>query len=581
MIVCSGMFLCLIVLTLTSPPVLAAPSAVSLDARAERYMTEGLRFFQHGDFEKAVRSWRQAARLYDHETQPRAHSDVLVHLSRAYQALGQHQRTLQSLSTAVALAEQAGDRTHFAAVLGSLGNAFLLIGSAEAAAPFLRQGRQLAQEMHDTGLEAIILNNLGNLFAFQDKYPDAIRAYNKSWALAKQTGNPALAARALTNAARAAIQQGQQEAAKERLDMAAKQLRHVEPSHDKTYSLISLGRAANDLCRHLPEAHDRLILKAAAAFKEAAGDAKRLGDRRAESYAWGYLGALYEQAGRYQEALELTRQAVFAAQQRHIPESLYRWQWQTGRLFKALGRLDEAIQAYKRAVHTVQSLREEAAHGSGQSRFAGRGTVEPVYFELVDLLLQRAALSTSDLIEARNMVELLKAVELQDYFQDECVDAARSEHINLDIVSKQARAAVIYPILLPDRTELLVDLPTGLKRVTVPVDTNRLKHEVLEFRRKLVKQATHEYGPHAQNLYNWLIRLLEADLASVSADIDTLVFVPDGSLRTIPMAALHDGEQFLISKYALAITPGLTLTQPRPLPRDDVKLLALGLSSDV
>ena len=62
---------------------------------------------------------------------------------------------------------------------------------------------------------------------------------------------------------------------------------------------------------------------------EAARIAQASGDIGTESYAWGYLGALYEQQRRYAEALDLTRRAVFAAQQRHLPESLYRWQWQS------------------------------------------------------------------------------------------------------------------------------------------------------------------------------------------------------------------------------------------------------------
>jgi CHAT domain-containing protein len=49
----------------------------------------------------------------------------------------------------------------------------------------------------------------------------------------------------------------------------------------------------------------------------------------------------------------------------------------------------------------------------------------------------------------------------------------------------------------------------------------------------------------------------------------------------IPMAALHDGTQFLISKYAVATTPGLDLTDPRPLRREDTKMLAAGLTESV
>jgi CHAT domain-containing protein len=84
---------------------------------------------------------------------------------------------------------------------------------------------------------------------------------------------------------------------------------------------------------------------------------------------------------------------------------------------------------------------------------------------------------------------------------------------------------------------------------------------------------------HAQRLYNWLIRPLESDLANLP--VKTLVFVPDGALRLIPMAALHDGHDFLIRKYALATTPGLALTDPKPLRREHARPLALGLSKSV
>ena len=59
------------------------------------------------------------------------------------------------------------------------------------------------------------------------------------------------------------------------------------------------------------------------------------------------------------------------------------------------------------------------------------------------------------------------------------------------------------------------------------------------------------------------------------------MIVPDGALRTIPLAALHDGEQFLVARYAVVTTPGLTLTDPRPLPRERAQLLLNGLTESV
>jgi CHAT domain-containing protein len=75
------------------------------------------------------------------------------------------------------------------------------------------------------------------------------------------------------------------------------------------------------------------------------------------------------------------------------------------------------------------------------------------------------------------------------------------------------------------------------------------------------------------------VRPYEAELAALGSP--TLVFVPDGALRTVPMAALHDGERYLVEKWALATTPGLSLTDPRALDRKELKVFLGGLSKSV
>ena len=103
--------------------------------------------------------------------------------------------------------------------------------------------------------------------------------------------------------------------------------------------------------------------------------------------------------------------------------------------------------------------------------------------------------------------------------------------------------------------------------------------EVRTFRQLLEKRTTHQYLPHANKLYGWIIGPVESELAR--QHIDTLVIIPDGSLRTIPMAALYDGKQFLGARYALATTPGLKLTDPRPIERKNVRLMINGLTQSV
>jgi len=179
--------------------------------------------------------------------------------------------------------------------------------------------------------------------------------------------------------------------------------------------------------------------------------------------------------------------------------------------------------------------------------------------------------------EARDVIESLRSAELEDYFQDQCVNLLKSKITSIEQISETA--AVVYIIPLPDRTELLVSLKSGIKRVKSPVANEALADVAHDFRVNLEKRTTYEYLEQAKQLYDWLIKPLEALLAN--SKIDTLVFIPDGALRNIPMAALNDGENYLIQKYAVAVTPGLTLMEPKTFKKESVVLVANGLSDGV
>jgi len=553
----------------------------------DQLMAQGLQLFQRGAFEQAAVNWTEAVGQYQQAGKAKEQGEALILLAQAYQSMGHYSDAFQSLKSALALAEQGHDSPRLAVVLGSAGNLYLAAGKNEEAEVYLRKALLLAKDLDSPALSAVILNNLGNLLTSQKKYPEALAAYRESFSLAKATKNSGLAARALINAATASSQNGQYKEAREWLDQAAEQIQSIEPSHDKAYTMITIGLAYQHLRASRPDLKETLLLKASELFSDAAALADRIGDPRASSYALGYLGSIYEGERRYDEALDITRRAVFAAQQAVSPEALYRWHWQTGRLLKVQGKPEEAIAAYRRAVYALQSIRPERSPGFAVAQASFRESVGAVFFELADLLLKQAASIPEPeqyepyLVEAREVVESFKVAELRDYFRDECVDAARARTTSLEMLSRSA--VIVYPIILPDRLELLVSLPGAskriLRRIPVAVDADTLTREVRAFRQKLEKRTTHQYLPHAQQLYNWLVRPLEPSLAAIH--IDTLVFVPDGSLRTIPMAALHDGNQFVIAKYAVATTPGLTLTDPRPIKRQAVRALAVGLTDAV
>ncbi|WP_448563922.1 CHAT domain-containing protein, partial [Trichothermofontia sp.] len=88
-----------------------------------------------------------------------------------------------------------------------------------------------------------------------------------------------------------------------------------------------------------------------------------------------------------------------------------------------------------------------------------------------------------------------------------------------------------------------------------------------------------EYLPLAQRLYQWLIAPIAADLAA--RKIDNLVFIPDVGLRSLPFAALHDGQQFLIERYSVGLMPTVSLADTRYKDVREVSVLAMGLSQAV
>jgi CHAT domain-containing protein len=127
--------------------------------------------------------------------------------------------------------------------------------------------------------------------------------------------------------------------------------------------------------------------------------------------------------------------------------------------------------------------------------------------------------------------------------------------------------------------ELLLNTRDGWTSQATTVSVSRFNEEARAFRNHLQQRSSEEYLGSGQQLYAWLIKPIEQQLKA--ADVHTLVFVPDGVLRSIPMAALHDGKEFLIQKYAIATTPGIDLTDFRPIDRTQVRMLALGLSEGV
>ena len=574
--------LCLTVSFFFTVSVWAATGQSSSIPVAEQ-VDAGVRYFNDGQFEEALGAWNDALAEYRLTNDMSGQARVLQYKAEAYLSIGQYYKATSNLKSALVLAEAAGNEQLAAQVAGSLGTAYLLSNRTDEAKVLLENSVAEERAGGRQGSAAVAGNNLGNLLASQGEFDAAIPVYEQATSDARAAGNNELAAQVSVNIARALTENNRQQEALTQLERVSKQAKSLPPSHQKAYVLISIGRLYSRLAGSSGSTTAELEKRADQVLNEAASVASSIDDDRAMSYAYGYLGTLYEGAGRTEDAMQYTRKALHQLQETPAPEIRYRWQWQEGRLLRAEGDIDAAIGAYQRAVGDLQTIRPVLAAGQMGRHGEFREEAGRLYLDLADLLLQRAATSAdssaaeADLREVRNTVEMLKGAELEDYFQDDCVAALKAKTTGIDQLGEST--AAIYPIVLPDRLEILVSLPAGMKRYTVPVGAKELNEGVNLFRALLEKRTTNQYQRTAQQIYSWLIQPLEKDLQAQK--IDTLVFIPDGTLRTIPIAALYDGSDFLVTRYAVATSPGLTLTDPKPLPRENVQLLVAGLTDSV
>jgi CHAT domain-containing protein len=354
--------------------------------------------------------------------------------------------------------------------------------------------------------------------------------------------------------------------------------------------------------------------------------ARTLGDVRAESYALGYLGKVYDRNKQLNKATELTQEALILSQQENsfgdAREITYLWQSQLGNLLKEKGDTKGAIVSYVSAFNTLQSLRSDLNANNRDVQFDFLQEVKPVYLELADLLLQsnltpeelntlvlvnpdpvrgQSNLQTSNsrLELARRAIESLQLAELDNFFQDPC---SQETDVAVQIEQIDPQAAVIYPIVLKDRIEVILSLPgKPLEEAVISIkesDVNDTLDRLYDYldnttvnnsARNILATANpdpqelkanlQQLLPIFTQIYDWLIRPFETSLKA--SQTQNLVFVLNGQLQRVPMAALYDGKKYAIEKYGIALVPSLQLMDLRKLERQQLKVLAAGVSQQV
>lgn len=333
-------------------------------------------------------------------------------------------------------------------------------------------------------------------------------------------------------------------------------------------------------CFNLPKAIDKPVnyQPSYQLLRKAIDEAEQIGDLRAESYAFGNLAQLFIYQNKIDAAQAYTEKALQFAQQIQADDLSYQWDWQLARIAKNNDKTT-AISYYNQAYNILQDLREDLVALNPDIQFSFRNSIEPVYREYVDLLLDEETPSQTNLQKSIEVIEALKLAELNNFFRDSCVE---TKPVNIQDVDKES--AIIYTIILPNRIEEIIAFPgEELQNYKTYVPQTQVEENIEQIQSNLREVPDYNTKPETElinlleEVYSWLISPIEAQLNQKQPK--NLVFISDGKLNQVPAASLYDGNQYLIQKYSIVIAPSLQLIDPQFLARQQVELLLGGVSN--
>ncbi|HEY9830745.1 MAG TPA: tetratricopeptide repeat protein, partial [Stenomitos sp.] len=399
--------------------------------------TQGNLQLTQGQESDALQTWQKAEAAYQKAGDEVGILGSQINQARALQAMGLYRRAAEILEQVEQTLQKQPDSALKVTGLRNLGNTLRLVGDLDRTRIVLQQSlaiaQRLRQESRSSSEESAsdisgILMSLGNTARAQGETDTALKFYRQAAEIAPL---PTTKIQAQVIQLNLLIQAEQWAEAQTLWTQIQPQLAELPSSRLAVYTQIDVAQSLMKIGREGAGVESEPILASARLLANAVQQARSLKDARSESYALGTLGTLYEQTRQWNNAQELTQQALNLAQTINAPDIAYQWQWHLGRVLKAQGDIDDsksgavgssrkheaavseairtsAIAAYTEAVNTLSDLRKDLVAINTDVQFSFRESVEPVYRELVELLLQSpqgGEPSQQNLKQARQVIE--------------------------------------------------------------------------------------------------------------------------------------------------------------------------------
>jgi CHAT domain-containing protein len=533
-----------------------------------------------GQYDNAINTFSKSLEIAKQLGIPNLEVKLLNNLGAAYFALGQYQKAIDQHQRGLALARDIADRQGESLILGLLGNDYVALGQYQKALDFYQQYLAATKDIRDRQGEAYAMGNIGNTYTYLGQYQKAVDWLQQSLTLVRAIGDRRGEGKALENLGNAYAYLSKYQQAIEVYQQALVIYQQIGDRNGEATALGNLGNAFNAIGQHQ---------KAIDYLQQTLEIVQTIKDRQAEGATLGNLGNAYYALKQYEKALDLYRQHLVVVRQIGERKGEANANAAIAATLVNLNQTSLAIAFYKSSIGITESIRKDIRSLGKEDRQSYLQTVADRYRHLADLLL-----SQGRVIEALQVLDLLKVQELEDYLKnikgnDRTAQGVRmlepeksisdkllavsfenSHEINSQLASKIQQftkseinrvpdylkqipqgKVLLYPLILRDRLELILfsnnNIPVNR---TVKISQEKLEKLIAEYRSGLLDAGSEDVQESARELYNLLIKPVETELAQAKAE--TILYATDRQLRYVPLAALYDGKQWLIEKYRVS-----------------------------
>jgi CHAT domain-containing protein len=577
--------------------------AEQLNAVAESYRNLS-------EYPKAIEIYLQAEKVYQGLGDRAGEGRNLKNIAEVRLAQGQNREALEIYEKAKAIYEdltnvpnpKSSDRNTLASILVGEGSLYTSLSQYPKALTTLQEAHSIYQSLGDVMGEGVALMFTGSVYGHLGEPEKVLEIFKK---LPKSIINLPQIQKMQQSIIAALSTNPSAKDPQAQLKSALSLLEFFKQSGNRAYEasmLSQVGAAYTDLNQ---------TSQAIASHQQALEIYRSIGDRAGVGNALYNLGLVY--------ALSKQSDQAFTAFQTSL--QFFREVGNRNLESKLIGNLglliqnqypELAIAFYKQSVNVTESIRKELRVLDIAQQKSYQQTVAANYRTLADLLLQKGRV-----MEALQVLDLLKVQELQDYLQNVKGNDRTAQGIYIfPEESSQANAiasqplkslqtlrdsnqkitqqlsqipqielnrvpeylqklpqghALLYPLILGNRLELILFIPNQppIHR-SVAIKETDITQLIVDFKAGLRDTSSLDVIEPATKLYNLLIKPIEADLTNTN----TILYAPDGMLRYVPIAALYDGKQWLVEKYRVNNLIAYSLSDFTPKSPKPLRILA-------